>query len=257
MASRRKTLSQNFLYHPGVLRSIAACAALRPGDLVVEPGAGEGALTRVLAGRAREVVAHELDPALAARLPRRVRGLPNVRVVRGDFLRSTPPRLPFVVVGNIPYARTTDIVRWCLRAPRLRSATLVTQLEYARRRTGGFGRWPLITVLSWPEHEWLLGPRIDRAHFTPVPRTHSAVLRLVRRPVPLLPPAELPDYRALVTAGFTGPGGSVRAALARGRRARRVSAALEAAGVPREATAGLVTPAQWLALHRRLAATRP
>ncbi|TDC27582.1 ErmE/ErmH/ErmO/ErmR family 23S rRNA (adenine(2058)-N(6))-methyltransferase [Streptomyces sp. 8K308] len=251
--ARRRAFSQNFLHEPGVLGMIVRTARLRPDETVLEPGAGEGTLTRVLAGSAGRVVAYEIDPALSRRLPARLAPARNVRVVAGDFLRAAPPRTPFAVVGNIPYSRTTDIVRWCLGARALTSATLVTQLEFARRRTGDFGTWPLLTVTSWPEHGWELGPRIRREHFTPVPRTDSAVLRITRRTEPLLPGHRLPAYRALVAEGFTGVGGSLRATLSRRRRAARVRDALRAAGIPADAAVGVVSPPQWLMLFQRLA----
>jgi 23S rRNA (adenine-N6)-dimethyltransferase len=250
--STRKSLSQNFLHDPAALRAIVRASGVGPADLVLEPGAGEGTLTRLLARGARQVVAYELDPALAARLPRRLGPLPNVRVVAGDFLRARAPRAPFAVVGNIPYARTSAIVRWCLAAPGLTSATLLTQREYARKRTGDYGRWTLRTVLSWPEFEWRLGPRVARGLFTPVPRVDSAVLRLARRPEPLLPARRLAAYRALVAEGFTGVGGSLAATLARRHRSARVRAALRAAGVAETAPVGVVSPAQWLTLFRHL-----
>ncbi|WP_049575932.1 ErmE/ErmH/ErmO/ErmR family 23S rRNA (adenine(2058)-N(6))-methyltransferase [Streptomyces sp. SBT349] len=256
MASRRQHLSQNFLYNTAVLRQIVRAAELRPGDLVVEPGAGEGTLTRLLARSARQVIAYELDPDLAARLPGRLRAERNVHVIRDDFLTAHPPRTPFAVVGNIPYSRSTDIVRWCLNARSLTSATLVTQLEFARKRTGDFGTWPLLTVQSWPVHDWRLGQRIGRRQFTPVPRTDSAVLRIVRREAPLLPARDLPAYRALVADGFTGAGGSLRATLTRGHRGGRVREALRAARIPDGATVGLVSPRQWLVLFAHLSGRR-
>ncbi|SOD60939.1 23S rRNA (adenine-N6)-dimethyltransferase [Streptomyces zhaozhouensis] len=252
----RRALSQNFLRDAAVLRQITEAAELAPSALVLEPGAGEGRLTRALARASREVVAYELDPALAAALPGRLATEGNVRVVPGDFLRARPPARPFVVVGNIPYSRTTDIVRWCLAAGALTSATLVTQREFARRRTGDYGTWPLLTVRSWPEFDWRLGPRISRHHFSPVPRTDSALLRLVRRPAPLVPPRELAAYQALVDEGFTGVGGSLGATLRRRRATPRVRAALAAAGVPGDAPVGHVTPRQWLTLHRALRGRR-
>lgn len=252
MAHRRKTLSQNFLHRPATARRIVRAAALGPRDLVLEPGPGEGALTGHLAGGGRRVIAYELDPALAARLTRRLEGLPHVRVVCGDFLRARPPREPFAVVGNIPYSRTSDIVRWCLRAPALTSATLVTQLEYARKRTGGYGRWTLQTVASWPEHEWRLLVRVPRREFTPVPSADSAVLRIDRRPAPLLPRGMLAAYREFVALGFSGTGGSVHATLALHHRTHRVRAAFRACGADPALPCGLLTPAQWLGLFAAL-----
>jgi 23S rRNA (adenine-N6)-dimethyltransferase len=252
VARRRSTLSQNFLHDPSAVRRLVRAAQLHPDDLVVEPGAGEGVLTRALARRCRHVVAYEIDPHLAARLPRRLREHPNVQAVAGDFLRARPPREPFAVIGNIPYSRTSDIVQWCLTAPAMTSATLLTQLEYARKRTGGYGRWSLVTVGSWPEYEWRLAGRVGRESFTPVPRADSAVLRLVRRPLPLLPRPALPAYREFVAYGFTGVGGSLAATLARRHRTRRVGAAFAALGLEPGTPVGFVPPDAWVELFRRL-----
>ncbi|GAA2433239.1 ErmE/ErmH/ErmO/ErmR family 23S rRNA (adenine(2058)-N(6))-methyltransferase [Streptomyces macrosporus] len=252
MARRRITLSQNFLYDTSVIRRLVRFSGVGPDDLVVEPGAGEGPITAVLARTCREVVAYEIDPRLAARLSRRFADRPGVHPVRGDFLRARPPREPFAVVGNIPYSRTTAIVRWCLDAPTLTSATLLTQREYARKHTGDYGRWPLLTVRTWPEYAWRLGGRVGRESFVPAPRVDSAVLRIERRPAPLLPRRRLAAYREFVAHGFTGVGGSSAATLARRYGGRAVRAAFRAVGPAPDTPAGLVTPDQWLALFREL-----
>ena len=70
--------------------------------------------------------------------------------------------------GNIPYSITSKIVDWCLRAPELTSATLTTQLEYARKRTGDYGSWTRLTVLTWPRHHWRLLARVDWVDREPV-----------------------------------------------------------------------------------------
>lgn len=252
MARRRQTLSQNFLRQPAAVARVVRAAGPRPDDLILEPGAGEGALTGALARAAGRVVAYEIDPRLVHRLRERVRTQPHVRLVAGDFLRARPPAEPFAVVGNIPFARTSDIVQWCLDAPLLTSATLLTQLEYARKRTGDYGRWSLLTVRTWPEHEWRLVTRIGRECFAPAPRTDAAVLRLVRRREPLLAPARLPAYREFVAQGFTGVGGSLAASLARKYRTRPVRAAFRDQRLDETLPVGLVAPEQWLRLFRDL-----
>lgn len=252
MARRRQTLSQNFLRQPAAVQRVVRAADPHPGELILEPGAGEGALTGALARAAGRVVAYEIDDRLLHRLRTQVRDRPGVRLVSGDFLRARPPAEPFAVVGNIPFARTSDIVQWCLDAPRLTSATLVTQLEYARKRTGDYGRWSLVTVRSWPEHDWRLVTRIGRECFAPRPRTDAAVMRLVRRPAPLLAPARLPAYREFVEHGFTGVGGSLAASLARKYRTRQVRAAFQSQRLDETLPVGLIAPDQWLRLFRDL-----
>jgi 23S rRNA (adenine-N6)-dimethyltransferase len=251
-ARRRRELSQNLLADRATVHRFARAAGTGAGGLIVEPGAGDGRVTRALAVRADRVLAYEIDPRMAARLAARCGGLGNVECVTGDFLAAVPPRGPFHVAGNIPYAATSRIVEWCLRAPGLRSATLITQLEYARKRTGGYGRWSLVTVRSWPVFQWRLLERIERGRFRPVPRVDAAVLRLDRRERPLLPARELAAYERCVAVGFGGRGGTLHASLRREYPRGRVDAAFRAAALDRSVVVAFVHPDQWITLFRVL-----
>ncbi|MEV4354195.1 ErmE/ErmH/ErmO/ErmR family 23S rRNA (adenine(2058)-N(6))-methyltransferase [Nonomuraea sp. NPDC049625] len=242
----RRTLSQNFLADRHAVDLMVKAAA--PDGLVLEPGAGEGVLTLALAEAGARVVGYEIDPLLAGRLAARTRSDPRIDVVRGDFTAARAPREPFAVVGNIPYSITSKIVDWCLRAPALTSATLLTQREYARKRSGDYGRWSLVTVESWPWFRWRLGDTIGRESFRPVPSVDSAILRVQRRPEPLV--ASRRSYQELVELGFGGVGGSVRASLR--TRYQGVDAALKAAGVARDTVVAHVHPDQWIILWEGL-----
>ncbi|NUT09724.1 MAG: ErmE/ErmH/ErmO/ErmR family 23S rRNA (adenine(2058)-N(6))-methyltransferase [Nonomuraea sp.] len=242
----RRVLSQNFLADRHAVDLMVKAAA--PEGLVLEPGSGPGALTLALAEAGARVIGYEIDPRLAGKLASRTREDPRIEVVRGDFTAARAPREPFAVVGNIPYSITSKIVDWCLRARGLTSATLLTQREYARKRTGDYGRWSLVTVASWPWFDWRLGDTIGRESFRPVPSVDSAILRIERRPEPLVTGRR--DYLDLVELGFGGVGGSVRASLR--TRHQGVDAALAAAGVARDAVVGHVHPGQWVTLWERL-----
>jgi 23S rRNA (adenine-N6)-dimethyltransferase len=251
-ARRRRELSQNYLRGPDAARQFLRAVRLDPDGLCVEVGAGEGILTTRLAAMCREVVAYEVDPALADRLRERVRGRDNVRLVLSDFLVARPPSKPFQVVGNAPFSLTAPIVDWCLRSSRMRTATLITQLEYARKRTGGFGRWSLLTCTTWPQVSWELRGRLPRTLFQPVPRVDAGILHLERRAVPLVTPARQRAYRQLVQAGFSGVGGSVQASLRRSYPADKVAQACATAGVDRRAVVAFVTPDQWVKIFSLL-----
>jgi 23S rRNA (adenine-N6)-dimethyltransferase len=245
-ARARRAYGQNFLTDPRSLRQVVAATDIGPGDLVYEVGAGRGHLTAELARRTRRLVAYEVDPELAAALPDR----PGVTVRAGDFLRAVPPAEPFAVVGNIPYALTSAVVEWCLDAPALTTATLVTQLEYARKRTGDYGRWSRLTIRTWPHHAWELAGRLPRTAFRPVPRVDGGVLRVRRRPVPLMP--DLADWQRFVDLGFTGLGGSLQATLTGRYGVRRTAAAFRAVRLAPGVPVGQVWPEQWLTLYRLL-----
>ncbi|WP_371825762.1 ErmE/ErmH/ErmO/ErmR family 23S rRNA (adenine(2058)-N(6))-methyltransferase [Nonomuraea turcica] len=242
----RRTLSQNFLVDRHAIDLVIRAAD--PAGLVLEPGAGAGALTLALARAGAHVIGYEIDPRLARRLAARTRGAAGIEVAHRDFTAAPAPGRPFAVVGNIPYSATSKIVNWCLRAPSLTSATLLTQREYARKRAGGYGRWSRVTVQSWPWFHWRLGHTVGRECFRPIPSVDSAILRIERRHEPLVHGRR--TYQELVELGFSGLGGSVRASLK--TRHRGVDAALAAAGVARDAVVGYVHPDQWITLWQRL-----
>jgi 23S rRNA (adenine-N6)-dimethyltransferase len=249
---RRRELSQNYLRSPEAARQFLTAVRLASDGLCLEVGAGEGILTTRLAAMTGEVIAYEIDEHLADRLRARVATKANVRVVVGDFLAARPPSRPFQVVGNAPFSLTSPIIDWCLRASRMTAATLITQLEYARKRTGGFGRWTQLTVSTWPQVRWDLRGSIPRTEFRPVPRVDAGILRLERRPEPLISPARQAAYRRLVQAGFTGLGGSVQASLRRTYPPDKVSAACASAGLDRRTIVAYVTPDQWIQIFNAL-----
>ena len=252
----RRTLSQNFLRETGA----AEFVDLVPdgtGSLVLEVGAGEGVITTRLAGRYDQVVAYEVDPRVARTLAARVGRLGNVRVVVGDFLTAAEPDQPFQVVGNVPFSRTSSIVDWCLATRNMTSTTIITQLEYAKKRTGGYQRWSLLTVLTWPDFDWELRGRISRTQFRPVPRVDAGVLHLARRPAPLVLPSRFAAYRRMVELGFTGVGGTLYASLCRSYPARQLADAFGAARLAQGIVVAFVSPEQWLRLFEALESRPP
>src|SRR5437763_13483694 len=97
-----KRLGQNFVVEPGTVRRIAALAALRPEDVVLEVGPGLGSLTlALLEAGAGQVVGVEIDPGLAAELPRTIAArapalADRLVVVAADALRIDGRDLPAI-----------------------------------------------------------------------------------------------------------------------------------------------------------------
>src|SRR5437762_7305889 len=116
---------------------IVADAAVRPGELVLDIGAGQGTLTAELVERGARVIAVELHPARVRQLRGRFAGLP-VTVVHADAASMRLPRRPFRVVASPPYAISSPLLR-VLLAPssRLTAADLVLQRAVVRRYSGG------------------------------------------------------------------------------------------------------------------------
>jgi 23S rRNA (adenine-N6)-dimethyltransferase len=186
---------------------VVAAAGIRPGELVLDIGAGDGALTGPLVACGARVIAVELHPGRAARLRARFAGGP-VTVVAADAATLRLPRpltsrrsdapssaarrggpdgaaplpfapafvlpaRPFRVVASPPYALSSQVLRTLL-APGspLVGADLVLQRAVVRRYVDAARgrRWELRAGLSLP-----------RRAFRPPPQVDSAVLVVRRR----------------------------------------------------------------------------
>jgi 23S rRNA (adenine-N6)-dimethyltransferase len=146
--------------------------------LVLDIGAGQGALTRHLVAAGARVVAVELHPGRVEHL-RQCFAADPVAVVQADAASLRLPRRPFRVVASPPYTISSAMLRRLL-APgsRLVAADIVLQCavvrRYAEGRAPGAGRW---------QRHWAVdrGPGLPRTAFQPPPRVDSAILVIRHR----------------------------------------------------------------------------
>jgi 23S rRNA (adenine-N6)-dimethyltransferase len=224
--ARGVRLGQHFLAEPSVARRVVDDAELSRSDRVVDLGAGTGALTRAIARSAGQVLAIELDGALAAALARDLAELANVCVIEADLATVPLPRSDYRVVANIPFDRTSAVLHRLLDDPRggLVRADLVVQWQVARARAqAGEDGTPDLAGVAWaPWWTFARGRRLPRALFRPAPSVDAAVLVVRRRDRPLLPPDEAGAFAEFVRGRFgSTPAGSVGAWVERYRRGRR------------------------------------
>jgi 16S rRNA (adenine1518-N6/adenine1519-N6)-dimethyltransferase len=220
-----KKLGQNFVHDPNTVRRIVATAALDPRDVVLEVGPGLGSLTLALLPAAERVVAVELDPVLAQRLPAtvadRAPGLADrLTVVTGDALRvtaadlTTAGRTPTALVANLPYNVSVPVVLHLLaQLPTMAKALVMVQAEVADRmaappgsRTYGI---PSVKIAWYAEARRVA--TVPRSVFWPVPNVDSALVLLTRRTTP---ESDRDSVFRLVDAAFAQRRKTLRAALA-------------------------------------------
>lgn len=244
---------QHFLRSRALVRSLVEEAGVRAGDLVVDVGAGRGAITAALLERDAEVVAVESDPELAALLRRRFGA--RVQVREADARRLRWPTRPFLVVANLPFGGGSEILRGLLDDPRvpLRRAVLVLQWEVAAKRAAV---WPstLQGVLWGTLYDVRLTRRLAPAAFAPPPSVAAGVLCVVRRPEPLVSPREWPAYRGFLRVAFESRAPVRRLVAPRLVKRLALELGFSADALPRDLDAR-----QWAALfvHSRWCSRRP
>ena len=247
-------LGQNFLADPNLLDVIVREAELTPGDVVLEVGAGEGVLSERLAPVAAHLHTVEIDrglePALAP-----LAALPGVSLHWGDAMKLDLAGLdpaPTAVVANLPYSVATPLIlRTIEELPEVASWTVMVQLEIAERLRAAPGSrtYGSPTVLAQLACEVRLSRRVDPAVFRPRPRVDSAILRLHRTG-----PAADPSTRELVRAAFAHRRKSLARSLELSRPGSLGPAreALAALGLPEDARAEALSPAEFAALSAKL-----
>ena len=188
---------RHFLRSSKLAAEVVRAAGIRRDDLVLDLGAGGGALTGALVRAGARAVAVEIDSELAAGLRRR---FPDV--VEGDALRVSLPRGPFKVVANLPFDGSTAILRRLLD-PRveLETADVIVEWGLAVKRSAV---WPS-TQLSTYWQAWFelsLTRRLPRCVFSPPPAVDAGILRIVRRAEPLVHTRDRRAYAAFLARAY-------------------------------------------------------
>ena len=197
-APRKPKLGQHFLTDPSAAVRIVEAFGDLSQSTVLEIGAGRGALTSLLARRARRLIAVELDRVLAAQLRMKFSLTPNVEIIEGDILAidfdtlfgpkpgSTRPGMnhqPELVraVGSLPYFITSDILLRLFAYRRyFETIVLMVQREVADRLAArpGASEYGLLSATAqlYANVEKLF--TLPPGAFSPPPKVHSAVVRL-------------------------------------------------------------------------------
>lgn len=150
---------------------LAASAGVRAGDLVVDLGAGTGALTKPLLDLGARVIAVELHPGRAGRLRERFRDDPCT-VVERDLHTWRPPHRPYLVVANPPFAVLATLLRLLTaRHSQLVSADVVVPAYVAARWSRGAGH-------NVGRYSATVTARLPASAFAPPATQPTAVLRL-------------------------------------------------------------------------------
>jgi 16S rRNA (adenine1518-N6/adenine1519-N6)-dimethyltransferase len=221
---------------------------------VLEVGPGLGVLTRLLALRARGLVAVELDTDLAEALRLQ---LDNVTVVNEDILRFQPSMHfhgPYTVVANLPYHITSPALRHLLGSgpPFAQRLVVMVQAEVAERIAARPGEMSALALAIQAQAHVHLLRRVSREAFYPRPKVDSAVLVLEPTSERSVQRDEFGAFVALVQAGFKQPRKTLANSLSEGLGVPRMKALerLAQAGIDPSLRPQVLAVEDWVRLFR-------
>lgn len=185
----KKYLGQNFLTNPSIAGMIVERSEILPDDVVLEIGAGLGALTIPTALKARKVFAIEKDHFITAilRVEMIANHLLNVEVIEKDFLKLDLNVVlknvghKIVVMGNLPYNISSQVlVQLVSFREMINRAVLMFQKELAQRITASPGSksYGRLTVMLKYCSDIKKIADIKASSFYPKPKVDSEVLEI-------------------------------------------------------------------------------
>ena len=201
-SSRKPKMGQHFLASDAAALRIVEALGDVSEATVLEIGPGRGAITDLLARKARRLIAVELDRVMSAQLRMKFNMHSNVEIIEGDILtieldtvfgakpgsvrtglNFTPE--PARVIGNLPYYITSDILLRLFEYHRYFSTIVImVQKEVADRlaASAGGSDYSLLSATAQlygrVEQLFTLPP----AAFAPPPKVQSSVVRITIKP---------------------------------------------------------------------------
>lgn len=244
----RKAWGQNFLTDPNIARLIVKAADLTSRDVVLEIGAGLGALTELLLAEAGRVVAVERDRRLAAYLREH---FPSLYVLvedarKLDFSRISISTLRYKLVANLPYCIATQFLLHLIeRGPHPAKIVVTVQREVGERLAASSGSkaYGVASILSQLFYSVRIVHRISPSCFWPPPKVESVVVAMDWFPHPRLIQKRAGEVMHVVQDAFTQ----------RRKMLRRLfpEATLLTAGISPTARPERVSVGQWIQLAQQ------
>ncbi|MEI6221389.1 MAG: 16S rRNA (adenine(1518)-N(6)/adenine(1519)-N(6))-dimethyltransferase RsmA [bacterium] len=207
----KKSLGQNFLIDNNILSIIAHESELNDTDVVVEVGPGQGALTQVLAEKAKQVIAFEIDGRLIPILEEKFGQNEKITIIHQDavsvdldaFLKSSGITT-YKFVANLPYSVGTTVLQRFLRTsnhPQL--SLLMLQREVGEKIVAQAPEMSYLATFVQLFGKAELVKRVSRNCFNPKPKVESVLIKIIPHKKPLLPLEKLELFLTLVKAGFS------------------------------------------------------
>jgi len=209
----KKNLGQNFLSDPSTARMIVNRGNISPEDVVLEIGAGLGALTLPASHISKKVFAVEKDRQIIELLKTQLlaNDLSNVVLMGNNILDidinvlADEAKSKIVVIGNLPYNISSQILVKLIESRKcLSRAILMFQKELAQRITAtpGCKDYSRLTVMIQYCSDIKSVATVKANLFFPKPKVDSEVLEIKFKEKPDFLVNDEPSLFEVIKAAF-------------------------------------------------------
>lgn len=179
--------SQNYINNQQLVHKLFGFVDFESTKTILEIGPGKGIITDVLIKQNKNIIAIEADPKLFSELQKKYANITNLSLIQADFLKYTTPDEPFIIVSNIPFNITANIVRKITdEQSKLHTAYLIMQKDAAIKFLGApLAHSPLLSHILNINFEIKLLMDIDKSNYSPRPKFDTAFVSIRRREKPV------------------------------------------------------------------------
>lgn len=201
MAYNKYSISQNFTESKQLLAQIESLINAK-SEVVLDIGAGKGAITQLLIAKYTDVIAIEPDQRLSKLLDTRFTD--QIAIKTKEFAAVDLPDKPFSVVSNIPFRYTAEILNTLLQSRHFTHGLIIMQKEAAEKFAGRQINAKRTLVSSQYEVDFSMKVAIHckPTDFQPIPKVSIVVMEILRRTNPLVLQKEKHQYMDFLAYAF-------------------------------------------------------
>ncbi|QKQ06494.1 16S rRNA (adenine(1518)-N(6)/adenine(1519)-N(6))-dimethyltransferase RsmA [Staphylococcus saprophyticus] len=211
----KKSLGQNFLIDVNIIHNIIDASDIDEQTGIIEVGPGMGSLTEQLAKSAKKVRAFEIDQRLIPVLKDTMGPYDNVTVINEDILKADIAHYvtehladceKIMVVANLPYYITTPILLNLMQQKLpIDGYVVMMQKEVGERLNAQVGTkaYGSLSIVAQYYTETSKVLTVPKSVFLPPPNVDSIVVKLMKRPTPIVDIDDENKFFKMTKAAFS------------------------------------------------------
>ena len=181
----KKFLSQNFLIDQNIKKKIIDSININKNDIILEIGAGNGAISKDLSILAKQTILIEIDTSLIPHLKNKLKHINNKEIYNDDILKFNTKDIikkykMLRIIGNIPYKISTKIILNFIKFKKnIKDMHLVIQKEISNRLIKNNKFYSSSSVIIKYHFNIINIFDIKPNSFKPIPKIKSSFIKLI------------------------------------------------------------------------------